>query len=1024
MEYYKQGKNISIDYCEGKGAKTSVAVPALPAEWLKKGWVDIAKFYKEFYTLSRGSQFRSLFELKKYVDDDWTLTFLHNSNKQYVWLRNVFIWHKVPANTLLPSADIRARKFNTLASKRMRHEKKQDFYAQANDDFSAQIFEELTSIPKNINNFIEHGHDVMNKFTQSSTRVDNICVMIEEMMSKITSSATIVRGIVDKYLPLVHFLVKIAALGFLLTHKENRTYSSIAALVAIILPSGGGSAQLIGYLNRVVQGMYGTTAQAEEDVGGLITAFFKMMRDIIKSLFVDVPTNVFESMSLSAKNVKLISDTIRGVTTIVEFLVKLMDKLLTVIGDKILKYYGILPWFMKEDRLSPMIDEFVAIKLDQIDKKAQTNKEAAKRLLTLYDTVTKFESEYIKHVGRSTTLESARILPYIRVMSRQLEEATKRIPEHLRTGKNPRRVKPFWAYIYGDPRVGKTSFFQPLLINALVKALKIREHYQDYSEYTYFRNCGDEYWEKYAGQPVLWYNDLFQNYKDEQAMNNAVMELTNVVDDNLYCLNMAFEEKGAVFFDSELVISNAQSDMIGLGAVCNLCLSGGLHLYARRNVVLEFVLNKKYKTTAGLIDMVVVNQALETGQPSIAGCVPLDMYSVVFHNTVNGSIELTLPFLDAVHEVCARARAHKDKQTVFKDKLYNYYESAWQENAFAMSGEDGCDCQPSLFEDCKCSMLIYKAATLFARDRLGVSLWETPEFIQALRGFERKHTRHIDDSGAYAFCQATYQLLHSSEPVAIYRPNHGNDVHDEETFYDAVCEIYDYDSVSQSIEALLLQLTGEHVRYKIDRSYQEGDVNGFVQHFIAVNRSCDQDVIGRVALCVELANAPSFDAYTNKMLNSTIWSRFKHYAHKARINLMERVDSWINAHPALTYFGFMGLILSCLYGYLGVSASRAIKESTKQQTELYSQYNKLSPTEFNQYMFDNYQYVPKQQEPVAQTSEGKTVRAVPRIVRQKETTVLTQAYEQQNRDVEQKISTHLCKVGAVPNVFKSVSTFS
>ena len=72
----------------------------------------------------------------------------------------------------------------------------------------------------------------------------------------------------------------------------------------------------------------------------------------------------------------------------------------------------------------------------------------------------------------------------------------------------------------------------------------------------------------------------------------------------------------------------------------------------------------------------------------------------------------------------------------------------------------------------------------------------------------------------------------------------------------------------------------------------------------------------------------------------------------------------------------------------------------------------IPPAAFNQYMFDTYQMVPKPSSVDAQTAEGKINRSVPKIVRKREGGLKTQAYEQQNRDVEQKIATHFCKVGA------------
>jgi len=1042
-------------------SKTTMSRPVSRDAWCKHGWIDIPKFYKNFYSISKGQQFRELQTAIRYVDDDWLKTYTMNTGKDYKWLVNVYVWFKVKSSITMPTKTTRGFKFNNLVEKRKNSSKfggELDY--EKDGTLRAQMLEEITSIPKNMNTFFKKGVDTLNTMTSTSNRIDSICDVVEELMQKVNNSVNFAVGAFKSYMPVIHFVIKVVALGYMLTIPENRTPMVIAALLTIILPSGDGSAFLTRCLSRVVQGIYQFVAHEEPDTTGIIQTFFQMIKNLLQTLFADIPAEVFKVMSIDVKKLKVISDTIRSVTTIVDFFVKLLDKLFTLIGDKILQYYGILPWFMREDRITPLIDEFTHIKLENLDKKCQTNKHAAKRVIECYHNVLKFESSYIRQVGKGTSLENAKILPFVRVMSRHLEEAVKHIPEHLKNGKNPRRIKPFWAYIYGDPRVGKTSFFQPLLINALVKTLQIREEYQDYAEYTYFRNCGDEYWEKYAGQPVLWYNDLFQNFRDEQAMNNAVMELTNVVDDNLYCLNMAFEEKGAVFFDSELVISNAQCDMIGLGAIENLCLSGGTHLRARRNVVLEFCLNFQYKTKEGLIDLAKVASAINGGVECIAGSVPIDMYSVIFHDPMGGHVMKELPFLSAVKEVCLMAKNYKDKQTTFKDRLYQYYEDSWKNDLFAMAGDGDeksvpppttvnlkrrvpkkCECEPSRFKNCRCDVFIVQAATMFREDRIGFDLNDNERFQKARGQFLEHHTEHIDYDGAYAFCNNILQEIQGE--VRRFRPNEfDNDLHSGDTFYDAVEEIHDYYKVCDQIDSLLQRMTGERSRYRINRSYHENNANGFIEHFIAVNRDCDDDVIGRVSICVELTNGQAFDRQTQQMLHANLWTKFKHYAYQAKKDFFSHLEQCVNKYPNLVFFSVATLVFTVLQTTSTIMKYKSDKEiftnMTETQTKIYEQYSKLNPQEFDDWIMAQYKFVPninyeeylryqKEKQNIelnietpkvvasvaaSQTAEGKTQRKIPQARRVKQTKPNTQSYEQQNRDIEQHVATHICKVGA------------
>jgi len=262
-------------------------------------------------------------------------------------------------------------------------------------------------------------------------------------------------------------------------------------------------------------------------------------------------------------------------------------------------------------------------------------------------------------------------------MIRSLEPAIQKLPDHVKGTKNARRTKPFWIYIFGEPRIGKTSMLQPYLVNVIAKECGLVDSYRDYSEYTYFRNCGIQYWEKYNGQPVLWYNDLFQVFTDEQRVNTAIEELTNVVDDNLFPLDTAFEDKGTVFFDSQLVISNAQKDIHGQSFLTSKCLSGGEHIFTRRNVVLRLRVDSRYKSSAGL-DYAAIEQARKDGISFVSHLFPKNMYLVDFMDPAIGTCLKTCYFEEAINIIVKMFKNYKDHQDKFKGKLFDHFEQMWQ----------------------------------------------------------------------------------------------------------------------------------------------------------------------------------------------------------------------------------------------------------------------------------------------------------------------------------------------------------
>lgn len=489
------------------------------------------------------------------------------------------------------------------------------------------------------------------------------------------------------------FLAKVFCLGYLLSIPANQNLKCVAALVALALPSSvDGNLEFISGLIRAIKGVMGNMQAQSEDDSSFITSFFSLTKGVLSGIFSTIDKQAFDDMHISSKKVKLITDYIRGATTIAEFFLKIVEKCMDLISNKILKHYGVVPWFLKEDKISPLIDRFLEIKEKRLDIMAGNNRHAAMTVNNLYKELIKIEAEFVK--SKNFTKEcSFKVMPYLRAMIRSLESIIAKIPSHLLDGKDMRRSKPFWIYIYGQPRIGKSALFQPYLINHLAMVMKLIDKYQDYTNYTYFRNCGDKYWEKYRPDafPVLWIDDIFQNYADEQAMNDLISELTAIINDSMYALNMAFEDKHGVYFDSPLVISNAQEDIIGQSFVTGKCFSKGQHLYARRNIVVEFTLNPTYLHSSGVgINYELMNERMLIG-PNVGSVshplFPRDMYSLVFHEPTTGNILQTLDFMSGINYIEKAALAHMKSQDVFKDKLYNHFREMWNV-PIAQSGDN------------------------------------------------------------------------------------------------------------------------------------------------------------------------------------------------------------------------------------------------------------------------------------------------------------------------------------------------
>lgn len=658
-------------------------------KWSHPTWIVIGDFLKHIFSLSKGEQHKLCKDVVLDYQKDWFSIIEHNSGRDINKLLDLFKRLNVQHNFCRVSREHRDKKF-ALRAGASKH--------AHDDDLRAQAFENLCSLPRNVNEtckvFQEAGvrlnnlmETVDNSIENLSTTFDTVVASVLNQINAKIASLSWAMNLVSSWLPTVLlYLAKICALGYLVSLKQNQNLKAITAIVTLALPSSvDGNLNIISGLIRAIKGAISAFVAQSGEEDSFISSFFNLTKGVLAGIFSGVDKDAYYAMHISSKKVKLVSEYIKSASTIMEMLLKIVEKCIEFLGEKILKHYGIIPWFLKEDRITPLVDRFLALKQTTLEKDAGSNRHAALTIKQLYDDIMKVEADIIK--GKMITKDQQfKILPYLRVMLRSLEQILSRVPNHLLDGKDMRRSKPFWIYIFGEPRIGKSALFQPYLVNLLVYELKIRQEYEDYTNYTYFRNCGDKYWEKYNNHPVLWYNDLFQNYMDDAAIDLIIPELTAVIDDSLYALNMAFEDKHGVYFNSDIVISNSQKDIVGQGFITTRCLSRGEHLFARRNLVIEFCLNPKYSKDNGIgLDQTKMAEGMKLGN-NVGFSTPLfpkDMYYLKFVNPMTGQEMFTLDFENGVKYIVDEAKAYRATQDTFKNRLYGHFKEM-----FAQTGED------------------------------------------------------------------------------------------------------------------------------------------------------------------------------------------------------------------------------------------------------------------------------------------------------------------------------------------------
>jgi len=620
---------------------------------IHKTWVNIPLFLKEISNVSRGEQHRQVNRLITGLKDRWEDTKMFNTNKDVVKLMRLFKALNVMSDLHFDRNDrdnkfARAQMFNTM---------KYFVSGTANQD--------LESITSNIQ--------------KTSQKIDNVMDMYHELAN---SLYTYINNVIQ-WSNLALITAKTIAFSYLLTTIE-KTKSQIIALLTLLLPSqvSAGLNYLAQQLIRAVETAKSYFNQPRGQIDNdtsIFGAFFQLIKGLFSSLFTGIDRDAFENMKINVKKITILSDLIRASTTIWDFILKVITYIIDFITQHAIKLQGYLPSFVRtfvptgETKIETFLNEYEQLSQDNEFEKCTISTHSAKRVIECLNAGRKLEVEiYQESLEANPTFYDWKILPLLRLCIVQLQKVTNDIPPHIRNGFEGFRKKPFWIYIHGRTNIAKSSVIQPTIASCLAARLGLVDVYDDPHNYSYFRTCGAKYFNKYNKQPIIQYQDLFQNYANEEAMHEAIMELTNIVDEAPYELNMAdVESKGKYFCVSDIVISNAQKDIIGQQFLANKCWSNGAHIYRRRNIVIEPVPNKKYLDKNNNIDFDYVNAQVSQQCPvsRYVDFIPADLYDIKFTHPVSGNVIQSLKYDDAITYILDEAEKHYASQNSMHEKL-------------------------------------------------------------------------------------------------------------------------------------------------------------------------------------------------------------------------------------------------------------------------------------------------------------------------------------------------------------------
>lgn len=142
---------------------------------------------------------------------------------------------------------------------------------------------------------------------------------------------------------------------------------------------------------------------------------------------------------------------------------------------------------------------------------------------------------------------------YLRVF-KLLEELRKKCDYTGVFGNRP-RVKPLVIQLFGESGVGKSGMTWPLACDLNAALSDTVEAAQDFASEIYFRNVEQEFFDGYAQQNIVVYDDFGQRADSQAAPNEEFMELIRAANVAPYPLHMAdLPEKKRTKFCSKAVI--------------------------------------------------------------------------------------------------------------------------------------------------------------------------------------------------------------------------------------------------------------------------------------------------------------------------------------------------------------------------------------------------------------------------------------------------------------------------------------
>ncbi|QBL75904.1 putative non-structural polyprotein [Solenopsis invicta virus 13] len=262
------------------------------------------------------------------------------------------------------------------------------------------------------------------------------------------------------------------------------------------------------------------------------------------------------------KGVGAISMTIKTVKDLDVAFPKIFDK----ITNWLYSTFGIVPY----DELSEIIDGYDKWSKEvreTMQRDPETDETAADKIVYDREFVVKIESLFKQSVELAKQINEKRIPQKIQrqfqILQKFIEGKFKQTDMSGAFGGKP-RTEPVIIWLYGEAGQGKSYLSNPF---AMIIAQTLNSHIPDDRIFAeiYNRNVEQEYWDGYAGQTVIIYDDFGQKVDSGSEANPEFMEVIRAGNIAPFPLHMAaLEDKRRARFQSKAIIlsSNIEKPQI------------------------------------------------------------------------------------------------------------------------------------------------------------------------------------------------------------------------------------------------------------------------------------------------------------------------------------------------------------------------------------------------------------------------------------------------------------------------------